>query len=196
MSGWTTNGVPQLGPNTGNELVGLDTEKASGQAPQSASISLQQLAVALAKLSNAASHATVAGTRYFVNFQLGSATQLTGIEVLIGATGGTDKWIVELHDSLGNLLATSATAGTTVNATANSWQQFAFTSPFNAPAGSYFLALQSNGTTATFAALNAPLSAQSSVMTGSAAGVFGTGAAITPPTTYAANTGPVAQAYV
>ena len=52
----------------------------------------------------------------------------------VGGTGGTDKWIAELHDSAGNLLATSATAGVTAG-TAGQWMQLPFTAAYSAPPG-------------------------------------------------------------
>lgn len=191
MSGWLTPGFPQLSVFTGNEQINLDTQLSQGAAPQSAQTNLIQLATALKWLSASADKTTVAGTRYFVGVDIGSDTLLTGIEVLVGGTGGTDLWIFELHDSTGALVATTATAGTTAG-TANTFQRIAFTAPYEATAGQYFIVVQSNGTTAKPAVYS---SAGLSLLTGSSAGVFGTGAAITPPTTYTASMGPVAQVY-
>jgi hypothetical protein len=88
-------------------------------------------------------------------------------------------------------VATSTTSGTTAG-TANNWQQIAFTATYTAVPGTYYIAVQSNGTTAKFAVLDSPVS---SLTTGSATGTFGTGAAITPPTTYTVNLGPMALPY-
>lgn len=191
MSGINTNGLPQTAALYGSELFVLDTETAQGVAPQSGSISLAQLAIADKFYGNVLDKTTVAGSRYFTQVNVGAADNFTGIGVLIGGTGGTDKWLVELHDSNGNLVATSATAGATVG-TANTWQQFAFTSAYAAPAGTYYLVVQTNGTTAKLATLNSPTNP---LYTGSATGTFGTGAAITPPTSYTANVGPCALLY-
>lgn len=191
MAGWLTAGFPQLSIFTGAEQVSLDTEISGGSPPQTAMSSLIALAVALKALANAEDKTTVAGSRYFVGVTLGNDTTLTGIQALVGSTGGTDKWIAELYDANGNLLATSATAGTTTGA-AGLFQQFAFTAPYFAAAGNYFLAIQTNGTTAKLATLGA---ANLPVLTGSETGTFGTGAAITPPTTYTANLGPIATVY-
>lgn len=192
MSGWLTNGVDTLPVASGVERFPIDTLQANGQNPQSSCLSVERMATLAIRYSNNTSKTMVAGSRYIRSFHIGNAVTLNGIEVLIGGTGGTDKWIVELHDSAGNLIATSATAGVTVG-TAGTWQQFPFTAQFVVPAaGDYFLVVQSNGTTATFAAYNAPTHP---LNTGSATGTFGTGAAITPPTSYTQGVGPVALAY-
>lgn len=191
MSGLINNGLPQLSKFTGSELVNLDTLLASGISPQSAMTSLIALSVAVRALSQPASKTMVAQTRYYVNTSIGSPSLITGVSVLVGGTGGTDLWIVELHDSTGAIVATSALAGTTAG-TANTFQRIAFTAAYQAAVGTYYVVLQSNGTTATFGAYS---SAGLPLVTGSAAGTFGTSAAITPPTTYTANLGPIAMLY-
>lgn len=191
MAGWLTPGMPQNAPFTGSERISLDTILSSGAAPQSSMSTLMQLATALKYLATVQDKTMVAGTRYYVSYVLGTAALLTGIEVLVGSTGGTDLWTFELHDATGALVATSLATGTTAG-TANTFQRLAFTSTYQAAAGTYFLVAQSNGTTAklgTYASASLPL------LTGSATGTLGTGAAITPPTTYTANLGPIAQVY-
>lgn len=191
MSGWTTQGVPTITLFTGLEQTSFDTEAANGLNPQTGSVSLFQLANAISALSNNLAKTMVAGTRYYVSYNIQTPAQLTGILARVGTTGGTDKWIAELHDSTGALVATSALAGITVGA-ASQWQQFAFTATYNALPGTYYIVIQSNGTTALLDTYNA---AALPVTTGSAAGTFGTSAGITPPTTYTANLGPRAQVY-
>lgn len=191
MSGLLTNGVPSIGPLYGSEKTLLDTTNATGSLPITAVASLVHLAAVMNMLANNLSATPVAGTRYYVSTSIGVPQQITGVQFLIGATGGTDNAIVELHDSTGALVATSATAGTLVG-TAGTYQRIAFTAPYNAQPGTYFIALQLNGTTARFAQYNAP---STPLLTGSATGTFGTGAAITPPTTYTAARGPVALLY-
>lgn len=186
MPGWLSNNVPALTVLTGNEQASFDTEAASGANPQTGALSLTQLASALSYYSANISETLVAGSRYFTQVNVGTPITLNGLQVLIGGTGGTDKWLVELHSSTGALLATSALAGATVG-TANTWQQFAFTSAYNIVAGTYYLAVQTNGTTATLAAINSPTYP---LFTGSATGTFGTSASITPPTAYTAGVGP------
>lgn len=192
MPGWITNGIPVNTQYTGNELWYIDTQNANGQNPQSSSVPTVQ-AVALFNYYNQTKDKTlVAGSRYYSSIQIGQPAVLTGIQVLIGSTGGTDNWLVELHNSAGTLLATSATAGTLVG-TASTWQQIPFTATYNLTTpGTYFLAVQTNGTTAKLGTLN---SATNPTLTGSATGSFGTGASITAPTTYTANLGPMAYVY-
>lgn len=191
MAGWLTPGFPQLSIFSGSEQLNLDTELSSGAAPQSAMTTTQQLAVAFKWLNATADKTTVAGTRYFSSWVLGSAASLTGIEVLVGGTGGTDLWIAELFDDTGALVATSSTSGTTAG-TANIWQRLAFTAAYEAAAGTYFLSIQSNGTTAKPAVYTSP---GLPILTGSAAGTFAVAASITAPTTYTASTGPMAMPY-
>lgn len=74
----------------------------------------------------------------------------TGGGILVGATGGTDKFVLALFDSSGALVANTDTAGTTVSATANAFQEIAWTAPVTLPRGIYYLFVQINGTTATF----------------------------------------------
>src|ERR1700744_3893546 len=114
MPGWLTNDVPLLATFAGVEQINADTELAAGQAPQSGAFSFVQLAAMFAFLSNSKDKTTVAGSRYFTSVQIGEAVQLNGISVLIGSTGGTDNWLVELHNAAGVLVATSNTAGALV----------------------------------------------------------------------------------
>ena len=211
MAGWLTNGFQNLATIFGGEKFPVDTNIPNGAQPQSAKVSLQTLAAALLYLGNYSSKTTVAGTRYYSSFDVsapnpsyadGGAEQLspvaliTGVQVLIGTTGGTDNWLVELHDSTGALIATSATAGVLVG-TAGTWQQIAFTSTVSLVPGTYFIVVQSNGTTAHPAVYNfpAPVANTAALVTGSATGTFGTGANFTPATTYTAGVGPVALLY-
>lgn len=211
MAGWLTNGFQNLATLFGGEKFPVDTNLPNGQNPQSAKVSLQTLAAGFLLFSNNVSKTTVAGTRYYSsidvnapnpNFQDGGSDQLapvatiTGIQVLVGSVGGTDNWLVELHDINGVLVATSALAGVTAG-TAGTWQQIPFTSTVSLVPGTYFLVVQSNGTTAHPAVYNFPAPAASTtpLVTGSVTGTFGTSANFTPATTYTANVGPVALPY-
>jgi hypothetical protein len=211
MAGWLTNGIQNVASFFGGEVFPADTRLPNGQQPQSEKISILALANAVLLFGNSASKTTVSGTRYYTSvdvsapnpsFQDGGAVEaapvatITGIQVLIGSVGGTDNWIVELHDSNGVLVATSATAGVLAG-TAGSWQQIPFTSAVSLVPGNYFLVVQSNGTTAHPAVYNFPAPALAPVplVTGSVTGVFGTGANFTPATTYTVNVGPVAMLY-
>jgi hypothetical protein len=191
MPGWLTNGMPLDADFTGNELFPLDTELSAGSPPQSAAISLVQLAAAVAFYSNTLAVVGVNGTRWYTSVVIGSPTVINGISYLVGSTGGTDKAIVEVHNSAGVLVATSDTSGTTVG-TAGTFQQIPLTAAYTAQAGTYFLTVQTNGNTAYIGTYNSPTSP---LLTGNATGTFGTGASITPPTTYTAAKGPVALIY-
>ncbi len=203
MPGWPTNDVATLATFTGNEQAYFDTLAAAGVAPQGGAVTMVQLATAANFYATSLSKTMVAGTRYTVGWVLGAAaasegivnlTQgqtITGINVLVGSTGGTDLWNVELHNAAGVTLATSLLTGTTAG-TALTWQQIAFTAAYYAPPGQYWLCLQSNGTTAKFQAYNAPTFP---IFTGSSTGTLGTAASITPPTTYTQNLGPILLPY-
>lgn len=193
MSGWLSNGVPSLNTLNGAETQNIDSNYSNGTNPQTGSLNMAQQAILLDLLSNTADKTMVSGTRYYSSINIGFPQVLTGIIAKVGTTGGTDNWIFELHGPTGTLLATTATAGTTAG-TANSYQQIAFTATYNLTVpGTYYIAVQSNGTTAKLATLNSPVN--SGIVTGSATGTFGTGASITPPTTYTANLGPLATVY-
>lgn len=193
MAGWLTDGVPQLTTTTGLETINIDTNGPNGVNPQTGAVGMQQLTNLISFYGNGLDKTMVSGSRYYSSINIGFPSVLTGASVRVGTTGGTDSWILELHSPTGVLLATTATAGTTAG-TASTWQQIAFTATYNLLVpGTYFIAVQSNGTSAKFDSVNAPTN--SGVMTGSATGVFGTGASITPPTTYTANLGPKVLVY-
>ncbi len=203
MPGWTTNDVVTLPNFTGNETASFDTGLPAGAAPQTGAVTLVQLATAANFYASSLSKTMVAGTRYTVGWVLGSAsasegivtlaqpTLLTGINVLVGSTGGTDLWNAELHNAAGVTVATSLLTGTTAG-TALTWQQFAFTATYLASPGQYWLCVQSNGTTAKVQCYNAPTFP---LFTGSSTGTLGTAASITPPTTYTQNLGPICFPY-
>lgn len=199
MPGLSTNGVGLVATFTGGERFSADTYLPNGQSPQTEAMQLMQLAAAMSLLSNNTSKTMTAGTRYYSSITVGAANSnqtITGIQILIGNVGGTDNWIVELHDSSGTLVATSATAGALAG-TAGTWQQIPFTLPYTMAPGTYFLTIQSNGNTAKYAAYNfpAPVAGTTPLLASAAVGVFGTGAAFTPPTAYTAGLGPVALPY-
>lgn len=209
MGGLLTNGMNLGALYTGNERAPWDTNLTAGANPQVEAITLLRLATLTKYYGSTGDRTTVAGSRYYVSTNVGSPpaanpgigspvsptsppnTTITGIAILMGSVGGTDNLIVELHDSTGAIVATSALAGTLAG-TANVWQQIPFTAPYSAPAGTYFAVVQSNGTTAKPAVVNSPTSPH---LTGSATGAFGTSAAITPPTTYTTGLGPSVLLY-
>lgn len=133
------------------------------------------------------------GTAYVGSIQVLGNCIVTGISFLVGSVGGTDKVVVSLHDSAGNLLANSDTAGTTVGAAAQV-QSVPFTTPYNAvgPA-TYYLAVTFNGATAKFRSI--PDQCNAGTMGNGVTQTFGTPAAFTPPTTFTADKVPVAALY-
>lgn len=192
MPGWLTDGIQQLVSATGAETFSADTNIANGANPQTGAYSMQQLALATSFYNTKLDKTMVAGTRYFTSVNIQTPQIFTGMSVEVGGTGGTDLWDFELHSPTGALLATTLATGTTAGV-ANTWQQIAFTATYNLTVpGTYWLVVQSNGTSAKFASVNSPTS---TLLTGSAAGTLGTGASITPPTTYTANLGPRALLY-
>jgi hypothetical protein len=135
----------------------------------------------------------VAGTLYCVEADLPYNKLLTGIADLNGTTVGTDKHLVALLDSQGNVLANSALAGA-ADATASVYQQYAFTSQYFAvgPA-QYFACSQSNGTTDTLRMV--VTGTQDTYLTTSKTGSFGTIPTITVPTTFTTAVGPYSYLY-
>lgn len=144
--------------------------------------------VALASIGTDA--VSVAGTLYYSEGYNPTTRTVTNVACLNGTTGvGTDLQIFALWNSSGALLGTTALAGTTP-ATADVFQAIALITPVELPPGRYFAGFQINGTTSphqTIAAATYPN------RTGSAAGVFATIGAITPPTSFTANVGPIHQ---
>jgi len=135
----------------------------------------------------------VAGTLYCNELDLPFNKLLTGVGILLGTTGGTDKHIGVLLDASGNVLANSTLSGTTAG-TASTYEQLAFTSKYFAvgPA-QYFVCVQSNGTTATVRMV--VTGTQDTYLTTSKTGSFGTIPTITVPTTFTTAVGPYSYAY-
>jgi hypothetical protein len=142
------------------------------------------------------STATVAAELYCTEIRLPYSRLLTGLAPHIGATGGTDKWIVALYDSGGNLIANSAVAGATVSGTAYAWQATAFTAPYYAvgPA-QYYGCLMSNGTTATADLIKTTVDDNTLTFKSASAGTFGTLPNFTAPTAFTTVNGPFLYAY-
>jgi hypothetical protein len=135
------------------------------------------------------------GTLGLAGIFVNRPVRCTGIQYLVGSVGGTDKVIVVLYDSVGAVLANSATAGTTVG-TAAQVQQVAFTAVYNiATPGLYYLGLVFNGTTAKFRTVPAYCQAGTGLIAGSVAQTFGTVAAAIMPTTFTADKAGVCSLY-
>jgi len=135
----------------------------------------------------------VAGTIYWAELYVPRNITVASINVLNGATVGTDKGIAAIYDSNGLLLTNSALAGATTSG-ANTFQSYApatatGTYDLVGPAR-YWIAYQSNGTTDTIRTIATATFID--VLTTSATGAFGTLTALTVPTTFTADKGPVA----
>lgn len=146
---------------------------------------------AVAKTSiNSTGTVLAATTMYCTELQVPFSKLATGLAPLLGSVGGTDKHLVALYDSSGNLLANSATAGVTAG-TASTYEQISFTTPYYivGPA-QYFGCLQTNGTTATVRMLVTTV--QDDYLTKGVTSItFGTvPATITVPTTFTTAVGP------
>jgi hypothetical protein len=101
-----------------------------------------------------------------------------------------------LYSSTGTLLANSTLASNgTLIATSNVFQQAAFTASYQIlNPGRFWIGYQQSGTTATPRTIAAATWVD--VLTGSAAGALAVAtASITPPTTFTADTGPIAYVY-
>ena len=141
------------------------------------------------------STATVAAELYCTEIKMPYSRLVTGLAPHIGATGGTDKWIVALYDSGGNLVANSAVAGATVGS-ANAWQATAFTVPYYVVGpGQYFGCLMSNGTTATADLIKTGTDDNVLTFKSASAGTFGTLPNFTAPTSFTTVNGPFLYVY-
>lgn len=140
-------------------------------------------ATALTSLETSGTAAGANTEIYCTELEIPYSMILTGLAVLNGTTVGTNKHFAILYDASGNVLANSATAGTTT-AGASTYQKLSFTTPFYAvgPAR-YFGCDGLNGTTDTIR--HALTAVNDNVLGGTiTAQVFGTAAAITVPTTF------------
>ena len=138
--------------------------------------------------------ATVAGTLNCTELHVVSNKLATGLAIMFGTTaGGSDKHLVALLDSAGNVVATSALAGA-VNSTASTYVKFAFTSQYlTVGPGQYFACTQSNGTSDTIRML--VTGTQDTYLTTSKTGTFGTIPTITVPTGFTTAVGEYAYLY-
>lgn len=172
----------------------------NGDASQTTRTSFYRLeAPIIGAVSNAAAIGTnstvVAAELYCTEIRVGASQLLTGYAPHIGTTGGTDKWIVALYDSGGNLLANSAVAGATVGS-GNAWQASAFTVPYYAvgPA-QYYGCVMSNGTTATLDTVTTGKDDNILTFKSAAAGTFGTLPNFTAPTSFHSVSGAYGYVY-
>jgi hypothetical protein len=143
--------------------------------------------VAYGSLGNATTY--VNGTIYWASVYLDTPMTVTSLQFLNAGTVGTNNIAGALYNSAGTLIANSALAGALTSG-ANAFQGLNLTAPIAIPAGRYWIALQANGTTDNTRTVAA--STFVNVLTASTTGTFGTFTALTPPTTFTANVGPIA----
>jgi hypothetical protein len=138
---------------------------------------------ALTALETAGTAAAASTEIYCSEVDIPFSMLLTGAAVLNGTTVGTNKHFIILYDSSGNVLANSATAGTTT-AGASTYQKLNFVTKYYAvgPAR-YFVCDGLNGTTDTIR--HAITAVNDNIIGGAVtAQVFGTAAKVTLPTTF------------
>ena len=134
-----------------------------------------------------------AGSLYTAEIFIPRIMTVTGIGFLNGSVVGTDSIIVVLNNVTGTIISNSNLAGV-VTAGANSFQEIALTAPISVPPGTYYITLQTSGTTdrLRIIATNTFVDTRTTSRTGS----FGT---LLPPSTpltsFAANSGPIAYVY-
>jgi hypothetical protein len=143
----------------------------------------------ISSLTVGADQVPVAGTVYFGAVYVPHRKFVTSIGYLIGTVGTGDKVIGAIYNAAGQLLASSALAGITMG-NASVIQELPITLTGGAVStgvelegpGYYYVSISCNGTTARLR-----VSVSGGGRAGSAAGSFGTLAAITPPTASAAS---------
>ena len=120
---------------------------------------------------------------------------ITGIAWLVGSTGGTDKAYGVLYDASGNALgfSTTASGGVTVGSAA-SVMTMDLTATYAAKGPAmFYIGVSVNGATAKVRTVPANLGA--GIYAGTVTQTHGTVGAITPPTTFTANTAPYLYVY-
>ena len=135
------------------------------------------------------------GPRQWVQIQIPYNVTLTGIGYLVGSVGGTDSVVVELYNSAGAVVARSIATDANIAdivGTAANFNNIDFSSTYAAVAGTYYISVQMNGTTARLRTYPIP---GSKFIAATAAGTFKTGASITPGTTFTADEGPISYVY-
>ncbi len=135
------------------------------------------------------------GTQFVSSIFVPANFTATGVGYLIGSVGGTDRVYAVLYDAAGAVVANStlASAGTTVGTAANS-QELAFTSTVEVKGPArYFIGISMNGNTARLRTV--PAFTPGGLLTDAVSQTHATVAAITPPTTFTANEGPVVYIY-
>lgn len=115
---------------------------------------------------------------------------ITGAAVLMGTTAGNGHISVALADSTGKVVASSAT--TTTTGTATTFTKVAFSSPYAAVGPATYYLLVQGDSTSDFLGTHVAGVFGASLKTSETYGTFTT---VTPPTTFTANQGPIADLY-
>lgn len=138
---------------------------------------------ALTALETSGTAAAASTEIYCSEIDLPFSALLTGIAPLNGTTVGTNKHFAILYDSTGNVLQTTAIAGTTT-AGASTYQKMNFLTKYYAVGPARYFACDGlNGTTDTIR--HAITAVNDNILGGTVTGqVFGTAAAITVPSTF------------
>jgi len=170
--------------------------KGDAQIPAAPYTSFTTLALPGIPLATMAASVTdVNGKVFYSQLSVPANATLTGACLLNAATATTDKVIYILWDGAGNVVATTALAGTTVSG-ASQYQCLAFTNKVNVQGpGTYFIGVQGNGTTSTFYAYTTGGNTTGYATAAVTGGTFGTIAAIAPSTTFHDVTGPLMSTY-
>lgn len=144
--------------------------------------------------TNATSTTPSATVVYMTQIWVPHNETMTGIAILNAATVGTNKYVVALFDSTGAVVANSALAGVLTTG-ASVWQKVAFTGTYAATGPkTYWVGVYVNGTTDRFYSVPA-FGAMGGLAGSVSAQTFGTVAAVTLPTTFTADLGPVSYIY-
>lgn len=167
-----------------------DFQKANA-APASNRLSFPNVALgSVAYASLGTDTADVNGQLWITDVWVPGPKAITKIGVLQGGTATTDNILAALYDANGILLGNSATAGSLLSG-ASTFKELSLLATVQIYGGQYFVAVQGNGTAAG-AIRTIAASTFADVLSGTAAGVFGTvPATITVPTTFTAGVGPV-----
>ena len=145
----------------------------------------------------------IANKRMTTSFYLPRTGIFTGLQYLSGGTATTDNATTQIADASGNILATSAAAGTLV-ATANTFQPIAFalngagaaqTKTLLVGPALYFASVVGNGTAAGFYQTVPTLTFKNILSQGTTSITFGTFPSFTVPTTFTADLAPVMCLY-
>jgi hypothetical protein len=134
-----------------------------------------------------------AGSLYTAELFIPKVMTITGIGFLNGSIVGTDEVIVSVNNVSGTTIGYSDLAGV-VTAGANSFQQIGFLTPVVVSPGTYYISIQTSGTTDRIRLISANTFVDT--RTTSRTGTFGT---LLPPSTpitsFVADAGPIAYVY-